>query len=147
MSQRLVLSSALLAGPWLAALACSTPPADPPSSGDAVSTSDKKTSGSSSDAGAPLAKGGGDAGPNAPVPSGKGVDGGSDPAPANEACVAECESSLRAKCDGDDGFCTSVCGSLTDGQLSCLVAAADCSKPTWFGCVPPDPANDGKGGK
>lgn len=82
---------------------------------------------------------------------GKAGGGKGDPGPVDPACVASCNSGLKAKCDGDEAFCEDVCASMPLAQVSCLVAAASCEKSEWMRCAQenpgPDPDPGTKGGK
>jgi hypothetical protein len=66
------------------------------------------------------------------------------PAEADPACVASCNTGLKAKCAGDDQFCADVCSFMTAQELSCLSSAPSCDKPEWIRCMP-EPADDGGG--
>ena len=60
------------------------------------------------------------------------------PTQADPACVASCNSGLKAKCEGDDLFCSDVCSFYTAQEISCLSAAPTCDKPEWIRCMPND---------
>ena len=62
--------------------------------------------------------------------------GGKVPTQADAACVASCNSGLKAKCEGDEFFCEDVCITMTAQELSCLSSAPTCEKPEWIRCMP-----------
>jgi len=67
-----------------------------------------------------------------------------DESPADPACVAQCNASLKSKCDQDDTFCTATCRFYTTAFVGCLAAASSCAKTEWIRCVRenPSPSSD-----
>lgn len=54
--------------------------------------------------------------------------------PADPACVATCNTRLKAKCEGDDDFCEGLCGWITTAELTCMASASSCEKSEFFRC-------------
>jgi hypothetical protein len=103
-------------------------------------------SGDQTQAGTPA--GGDTAQPGAPSDPAAPADPSGKPpaAPADAQCVASCNTSLKAKCEGDDAFCEDMCSFYTATELSCLSSAPTCDKPEWIRCMP-EPEDDGGGSK
>lgn len=102
----------------------------------------------SSSANAPAATNGDGGAPtdDASAPDDKG-SGGKDVAPADPTCVSQCEAGLRAKCSGDDGFCSDMCSALPASEIACLIAAPTCDKSQWITCEGGSGGSGGKGTK
>ena len=87
-------------------------------------------------AGGAKAQPGGSEGEGAPGEKTPTPPGEKQPTQADAACVASCNSGLKAKCQGDEFFCEDVCITMTAQELSCLSSAPTCEKPEWIRCMP-----------
>jgi hypothetical protein len=77
--------------------------------------------------------------------TGKGTET-ADAGPADPSCVANCNTNLKTKCEGDDKFCDYLCSSYTTAEIACLQAAPTCGKDAFIQCAPNDEGGDDNGG-
>jgi hypothetical protein len=139
------LATAALALSLFSLVACSAPAEDADSQGANIEKGDEDESGEGGNGKETASNDDTDN-----TPSDKEVE---PEEPADPACVATCTQSVKAKCEGDETFCESICRSITSAQLACLVAATSCTKSDFIACVPPSsdndtpPSGEGSGGK
>jgi hypothetical protein len=135
-----IVRLALVVSLSISTAACSGSPAPVGSTGNDQTGSSGSRNGGSRDGEGTDAEHGSTPTPSDPATDSDGgapaKGGDKDVPPPDPTCVATCNSSLKAKCSGDDTFCDDVCVGLSATELACLVQAPTCDKSEWIRCAP-----------